>query len=34
LKDIVLIIFGTVGFVAGTFVSVENIIAGTKDAGK
>lgn len=33
-KDFVLIIFGTVGFLAGTYVSIENIMAGTKDVGK
>jgi proton-coupled amino acid transporter len=33
-KDLALMTFGSVGFLAGTYVSVENILAGASDAGK
>lgn len=33
-KDFMLIIFGTVGCIAGTYVSMEHIIMGSSDEGK
>jgi len=33
-KDIVLIVFGTIGFVTGTYVSIENILNSSPDSGK